>query len=314
MKKKILAVAIKGEIVAALNKELEADNYYAISVDSASRAFSFINKNVSFVIISDALPEGESFKEFCLSVRSNNATAGIPVILFVESQGSAYAKIEALKNGLINDYINFPTAIEEVVARIKIFLQVMVLQEELEMKNILLNKLSITDELTKLYNRRYLLVRLGEEIERIKRYDYSVSCMMIDLDHFKRVNDKFGHGAGDQVLVECAKLLKNSIRVTDILSRYGGEEFFIILPHASLAGAKILAERLRSIAMSYTFLESKENLKLTLSIGVTSFSAADKADQNKVIEVADAQLYLAKRKGRNRVEAVAYLDYKPEDK
>ena len=307
MKKNILAVGVNKDIISGITKELDSERLELNSVTSVHEALSFIKRHeIIIVILNNLLPDVGDYREFCILIRSQARISGIPIILLGENKEEISAKISVLKSGLVSDYIILPAEVEEIVARMNVFIEVRMLHEELELKNILLSKISITDELTKLHNRRYLLERLAEEIERCKRYNFSISCLLIDLDHFKRVNDKFGHQAGDEVLIELSRMLKSNIRVVDILGRYGGEEFLVILPHTNLEQLGVVAERLRDKTMSYTFLESKHQLKLTLSIGGTAFSALDKPEINKIIQIIDEQLYSAKNQGRNRVRAVAY--------
>jgi diguanylate cyclase (GGDEF)-like protein len=156
---------------------------------------------------------------------------------------------------------------------------------------------AITDELTDLFNRRHLLNRFKEEFEKVKRLNTDLCCIIADIDHFKTVNDRYGHLMGDQVLKDVAHLFKSMVRVYDIVGRYGGEEFLIILPEIKPADAKQFAERMR--------LRVKEEITvagpLTISLGVTAVGAGDHSIDD-VIRRADAQLYRAKNAGRDRVE------------
>lgn len=177
------------------------------------------------------------------------------------------------------------------------------LRAKLEQARALLDKLSKTDILTEIANRRYLLERFKQELERAKRTGKPLCCLMLDIDYFKSVNDTYGHLKGDDVLRELSKILKESLRTYDIIGRYGGEEFLIILPDTDPENALKLAERIR--------LSTEESLadnaalpagrRVTVSIGLTKANAADK-DYETIIERADANLYRAKEKGRNRVE------------
>lgn len=166
-------------------------------------------------------------------------------------------------------------------------------------------RLIMTDDLTGLYNRRYLKDRLSEEFDRSKRYSLPISCMMIDIDRFKAVNDRFGHPAGDTVLKRLAKLLVRSLRHGDVCARIGGEEFFILLPHTMLAGARVVANRLRASVGDTAFRLGRKQTRITLSIGLCNLPAHEPADANDFLRMADDALYAAKRKGRNRVETYA---------
>jgi diguanylate cyclase (GGDEF)-like protein len=164
-----------------------------------------------------------------------------------------------------------------------------------------MEQISITDELTGLYNYRYFKKRLENEILRAKRYSHSLSLILFDVDYFKNYNDVLGHPSGDVALRNIANILKSSIRKSDIPVRYGGEEFCVILPEANINDAKLFAERLRRKIEAYPFEGKKEQPggKLTISIGVASFPETAESLQS-MIDRADAALYNAKRQGRNK--------------
>lgn len=158
------------------------------------------------------------------------------------------------------------------------------------------------DALTGLYNRNVLDQRLNDEIHRASRYNHAMSVFMLDIDHFKSINDTYGHRSGDTILHNFAKLLESSIRNTDYAARYGGEEFIVILPETPLAKAEELAERLRKRIAEYSFLiEPDKQVKLTVSIGIATFPELAQSPQN-LLEVADSAMYAAKEAGRNQVK------------
>jgi len=163
-------------------------------------------------------------------------------------------------------------------------------------------RLIMTDELTGIYNRRYLKGRLKEEFDRAKRYSFSISCLMIDIDHFKGINDEYGHPAGDVVLKRLAKLLVRALRRGDVCARIGGEEFFVLMPHTMLSGAFIVASRLRAAVEEAVFRYGHKQMHITLSIGICNMPAHGPESANDFLRMADDALYAAKRKGRNRVE------------
>ncbi len=155
---------------------------------------------------------------------------------------------------------------------------------------------ALTDELTKLPNRRALAQRFLQEMQRARRHRNAIAFMMIDLDHFKRVNDTYGHLNGDAVLAELAQILKGSARESDVCARYGGEEFALILHETTESGARILAERIRSKVAAATF---PGGLRLTISVGVAATD--DAALFTQLMDRADQALYMAKQGGRNQV-------------
>ncbi len=162
-------------------------------------------------------------------------------------------------------------------------------------------KLATVDALTDLYNRRYFTEQADKEYLRAQRYKLSLTLISIDIDHFKKINDKFGHPAGDKVLIEVAKQLKSSLRQTDVLARIGGEEFSILLPETSADEAEVFAERLR-LAQSQLRITGDWHgeIQLSVSIGISSYQQSD-SNFDQIFSRADKALYQAKNSGRNRV-------------
>lgn len=180
------------------------------------------------------------------------------------------------------------------------------LQTAIDLRRIdILEAENITDPLTKVYNRRYLDRRLDEEVARSKRYSIDLSILMIDIDYFKRINDTYGHQAGDVTLIALCSVIKTALRDPDVIARYGGEEFLVICTNTGIAGAALVAERLRQL------IESRQinivdgsgaslAIKIKISVGVAGFSAGNDSKE-KLIQAADEALYRAKAEGRNRV-------------
>jgi diguanylate cyclase (GGDEF)-like protein len=160
-----------------------------------------------------------------------------------------------------------------------------------------IESIAITDDLTGIFNRRHILSRFAEEFEKVKRLKTNLSCILADIDQFKSVNDTHGHLAGDEVLKEISRRIRNTIRAYDILGRYGGEEFLILLPNSDLEDAKNLAERIRVHVKDGPIISSK----ITISLGVTAMQAQDQTIDD-IIKRADERLYRAKKSGRDRVE------------
>jgi diguanylate cyclase (GGDEF)-like protein len=170
-------------------------------------------------------------------------------------------------------------------------------------------ELSLTDHLTGLYNKRYFLARLIEEMARARRHHGQLSVVFCDIDYFKRINDRFGHPSGDEVLRETARILSGTVtklhilsrlRKSDIIARYGGEEFVVILPETGREGAVVAAEKMRKTIADYPFRIEAEEVHITMSFGVAEISPQDR-DHNEVIKNADFAMYQAKNGGRNRV-------------
>lgn len=165
-----------------------------------------------------------------------------------------------------------------------------------------LEELATTDALTRLMNRRALLERLSIEVDRARRFKSQLSLLMVDLDHFKSVNDQYGHLVGDDILRQLGTLLGGAVRTIDVVARYGGEEFVVILPETSTEGAAVFAERLRERIGEYQFdIGVDHNLHLTCSVGVATFPSARVASTEDLFARADEALYRAKSGGRNQV-------------
>jgi diguanylate cyclase (GGDEF)-like protein len=160
------------------------------------------------------------------------------------------------------------------------------------------------DDLTQLYNRRSFFRRFHQEFERAKRYQRPLSCLILDIDNFKEVNDTFGHLAGDQVLQEIAHILKTQCRQSDLAGRYGGEEMIVLLPETEDAGALAIAERIREMIADHETIDGKgQPIRVTVSIGVTYVAGTELANldsPDRIVQYADDALLAAKKTGRNR--------------
>ncbi len=161
-------------------------------------------------------------------------------------------------------------------------------------------RMTIVDGLTQIHNKRYLFEALEKELIRARRYERELSLVIFDIDFFKRINDQFGHLAGDHVLRELARVVQERIRRDEVFARYGGEEFVIVLPETGLPGALSLAENLRQRVGSHGFVFQNERIPVTISIGCAQLQKEDKTGPD-LIQRADEKLYEAKRAGRNQV-------------
>jgi diguanylate cyclase (GGDEF)-like protein len=162
---------------------------------------------------------------------------------------------------------------------------------------------SVTDALTGANNREHFDSQLRMELSFARRHGTDLSVVMFDVDHFKRVNDTFGHPVGDEVLVEISKVTRRLVRNEDVFARYGGEEFVLILRGIALDGARIVGERLRERIAELVVTTEKGPLKITVSVGCASFASTPEATAESLVQVADKRLYMAKHSGRNRVVA-----------
>lgn len=210
-------------------------------------------------------------------------------------------KLEGFELGA-DDYVTKPFQPAELVARIRAARRIVDLQKELLEKNEKLARLSITDGLTQLYNHRHLQESLAREFEEARRYDRPLSFALIDLDYFKKVNDTFGHAAGDEVLKEVAARFSDSVRSSDLIARYGGEEFAVLMPQTPLEDAVQFAEKIRSVVEETPIRTEDTVIPVTVSIGVASNSLTHFDSTLELVDSADKALYRAKESGRNQVQ------------
>ncbi|MEW6068157.1 MAG: diguanylate cyclase [Nitrospirota bacterium] len=222
----------------------------------------------------------------------------VPIIFRNEAIGTLLLKTSRAGYTFTRQEIRLCTAI---VNTSSIALYNALLYSKLEKDKTRFEKLALMDYLTGIYNIRYFYHRLEEEFSRAMRYNTPLSCIILDLDHFKKINDIYGHRVGDIVLREFAQLVRGCLRKSDIFARYGGEEFIILLPHAILEGAIDKAEQIRKTVREYQFMGLDEGYKVTISIGISFISDEGIKTYDDLINCADNALYIAKNKGRDQV-------------
>lgn len=252
------------------------------------------------VIVCDMnMPQMDGYK-FLRAVRGNEALAHLPVVM-VTSESEVEDMVKAFNLGA-SDYITKPVVPAILKARLKNMLKMKQLQDQLRAQKDMMERLATTDPLTEISNVRYFRNRLETELSRARRYIIPLSVLMIDIDHFKLINDTYGHPQGDAVLKEVAGMLQRILRNIDLAARYGGEEFVVALPQTTSAGAALAAERLRSKVEEHRFAGFPDTRKVTISVGVASLTGDKETAAQELIHAADQALYRAKKKGRNRVE------------
>lgn len=277
--------------------------YKVVTAEDGEQALNTLELLNVDVVISDIRMPKLGGLELLAKVQQKNPD--LPVIL-VTAFGDDYGA-RALEMGA-EDCIFKPFNTTELmlrVARVLKYSKLKQLKDLLMLKNEELRKMAITDGLSQLYNRRYFLELLEREFPRSQRYRLNLSCIMIDLDHFKAVNDQYGHLQGDYVIQQIGNLIKEQIREIDIPARYGGEEFIILLPETDETGTINVAERLRKRVAGENFtrnekLRQTQELRITVSQGVAVFPQPAIIHPNDLIKAADDALYSAKREGRNR--------------
>jgi two-component system cell cycle response regulator len=241
------------------------------------------------ILLDIDMPERDGFA-VCADLKADSMTRDIPII-FLSGATSTKDKIRGLELGA-TDYVTKPFDPAELLARVRASLRTRELVE-------LLSKKAMIDGLTGLWNRTYLDAHVTIELSSARRSDQPLSCIMADVDCFKSINDTYGHSFGDDVLRAIAAIFTQNCRVEDIVCRYGGEEFTILLPNTPLADAAALAERLRLAIEAWPFVYRLDPVSVTCSLGVANLRASIPPS---ILELADQALYCAKHSGRNRVE------------
>ena len=247
----------------------------------------------------DVLMEGLSGVDCCRILKSSASESFVPVVLLT-ARSDPDSRVEGLRIGA-DDYIAKPFDERELLARVEAMLRIKRLHDEVNSAKERLARLAVMDELTGLYNVRYLHQRLTEEWKRAERHREPLSVAMLDVDHFKQVNDRYGHDAGDAVLREVGVRLKSSVREMDVVTRYGGEEFAIILPTTHLAGALVVAQRVGHAIADRAFDVGGQSIRITASIGLALFPSRGVSTKETLLRSADRALYRAKSEGRDRI-------------
>lgn len=230
-----------------------------------------------------------------------------PVVLLT-ARNDGDSRVQGLRLGA-DDYVGKPFDDRELVARVEGLLRIRQMHDDLIAAKQRLEALAVTDELTGLYNFRYLSTRLREELKRAERHREPLACAMIDLDSFKRINDDLGHDVGDAVLREAARRVRGAVREIDVVARYGGDELLLILPTTPFSGALTVASRVWNDIRSAPIQVGPHELRLTASIGVALYPSRDVTDAEALLRAADQALYQAKRDGRDRIGVFQHEGY-----
>ncbi|MGM0509286.1 MAG: diguanylate cyclase, partial [Fusobacteriota bacterium] len=286
-KQRVLIIDDNNEnIKVAANIIKDKDNIVWASIDPEEGLKIAKKKQPDLILLDIQMPKINGF-EVCKNLKNDDNTRDIPII-FMTARTDEESIEKAYRAGAV-DYITKPIKKLELIARVNTHLKISKLIEDLKVS-------SYTDGLTNLYNHKKIFQMLKIEIDRAKRYKKNLSIMMADIDHFKKVNDDYGHLKGDLVLKKIASCLKNQIREIDIVGRYGGEEFLIVFPEVTREEAKIAAERIRKEVENLKF---DEGLKVTISGGLAEYNGEE---IQKLIKKADDKLYEAKENGRNQTK------------
>jgi len=313
-KYRILVVDDHEDNIELLRARLEARGYIVDSAADGQAALDQVDRQCPDLILLDVMMPKMDGIEVVRRLKKNSALPFIPVIMQT-ALDSTENKVEGLDAGA-DDYITKPINFAELEARVNSLLRIKKLQNELAERekqlsslNDKLREISLTDGLTKVDNRRSLEERLHEMWEHSVRLHEPLAIVMCDIDKFKSVNDNYGHQAGDAVLQQFARLLKDEAREIDRVGRYGGEEFLLILPGTVLDAAVTFAERLREKVANHTFTFPGGTLERTMSCGVSASPHPKVKDQEALLRTADDALYVAKETGRNRVVRFDSADF-----
>lgn len=242
--------------------------------------------------------------EVCAKVR---AISGLPFRYLIVLTGHNREEdiVAALEHGA-DDHMTKPWTPGELRARLGVGERMVNLYEQIEEHSRKLAVVAQTDHLTQIWNRSVVLKRLSEELARTERTGMPLSVLMVDIDHFKRVNDTHGHAAGDQVLIEVTRRLREGCRMYDVIGRYGGEEFLIMISPKSYEDTGIAAQRFRSLVASTPVVVNGLPLDVAVSIGGVWLAPGNVCDVDALVNAADDMLYRAKENGRNRVEVCPF--------
>ena len=279
---------------------LEQQGHKITHVDNAQEALDTFEQNEFDLVLTDIFLKGSlTGLDIVKTIRGDEKNKKIP-ILAMSSISDPQQKLELLRNGA-NDYVAKPIIYEEVAVRTQNLITTKKLLDELEKQQKHFQEMAMKDQLTGLFNRHFLMELGPKSIKEAHRHQHELSMLVVDLDHFKLVNDNHGHATGDTVLESIGSILLNSCRDEDIACRFGGEEFVLVLPHCGIGDAEVKAESLRK-----TIEQARPaGLVITASIGVSSLFIDDGEDNiASLFSRADAGTYQAKANGRNQIVLV----------
>ncbi len=299
-------------LLARLSKALTQAGHRVRTASNGQQALQEILSSPPQVVLTDWSMRPVDGLSLCRTLRESQLGKHLYLIMLTANE-SEEELVQAFEAG-VDDYVTKPVNLKVLFARLRAGQRIVKLQaelakeraelelkaKELSLLSRKLERLAHTDLLTGLPNRRYAGQRLKQELTEARRYGRPLSVMILDLDHFKSINDSLGHAAGDEVLRHAAQVMSKALRACDVLARWGGEEFLAILPNTDLAAACALAERLRQTLVKHQPQGLALKGKVTVSIGVSAYPPA--RDLDSMLHAADGALYRAKEKGRNCVE------------
>jgi len=280
-----------------LEKMLDKWGYKVLVAENGNDAWKILRRKKTSMAVLDWMMSGMSGLEICRAVRAKMKAYYVYCILLT-SRNRRQDLLDGFSAGA-DDYMTKPIQLAELKARLQTGARVLRLEQDLRHTKRALQKLAYFDALTSLWNRRKILDFLGEELARGQRDGYPTSLVLLDVDHFKKINDNYGHPVGDKVLVEMARRIKKAVRVYDRVGRFGGDELLVIINNCGQDEARVVAERIRSGIGTERFRVARRALEVTVSLGVVSTEKHPESSSSQLIQFSDQALYQAKRLGRN---------------
>lgn len=281
---------------AVLRRQLEEHGYEVVEADDGAEALRLARERLPHVILLDVEMPRLDGHQVLAELKNDPRLSDTPVV-FLTGRTKTEDVVEALRLGA-HDYLRKPFDHAELIARVTAAARVKALHDELQRRAEELDRMSRLDALTGLHNRRHLDEHLRATVSAAKRRKQWLAVLMIDVDHFKSVNDSLGHAAGDEVLCEVARRLTRALRAEDVAGRWGGEEFLVLLPQTDAEGAVVVGERVRALVDKGPVRLADGEVPVTVSVGVAGGLGPDGDD---LVQRADTALYEAKAAGRNRV-------------
>ncbi|MCU0291104.1 MAG: diguanylate cyclase [Thermoanaerobaculaceae bacterium] len=282
-----------------LCRRLQRAGYGTSSAASAEEAWRLIGERLPSLVLLDVCMPGVSGLDLLARLRGQTSTRLLPIIM-VTSMSDSSDVVNAIQGGA-NDYVTKPIDLPVLLARMETHLRMASLVTQLESQGRILAHLAAFDDLTGLYNRRSVGAAIQAGCQRAQERHHPLALLMLDLDHFKEVNDRHGHAVGDAVLKELAARLAAAVRDSDVVGRHGGEEFVVMLPDTDARAALAVAERIRGAIGGTPFACNSGPIPVTVSIGASALAAGESVVPCQLLEEADRALYEAKRAGRDRV-------------
>jgi len=290
-------------VLARLQELVEAAGYSVRTAATAMEALNALESSSASIVVTDLNLPGMDGLDLCRRIREH-ARPGYVYIILLTVRDEEKDILVGLDAGA-DDYLSKRTSSAQFIARLRIAKRVLALEYSLKSALDKKHRLAMTDALTGAYNRRYFTRHLGRELKRAQRFGGDVSLLLLDIDHFKRVNDTYGHVVGDMVLRRLTRLIGKSLsRTTDWCARLGGEEFAVVLEGSNLAAARLCAEKVRQAVAGTPIGTSAGPVSITISVGISGLEEATDGSVVTVVslqERADLNLYASKAGGRNRV-------------